>query len=347
MQTAAWWQHAMNTQLASWAELRHDNLLYAKQSYTGGVVCSYPEAYLEPVPELYRRIKTYADSAGTSLAALHPGMTRAITHFKILSAVADTLTGIAFRELQGIPLQGFQRTFLHSVLYQSSTMCGAPPDGWYIRIHYTVVADVHTIPTDEYGSMVGWVLHAGTGPINMAVVEAQLPDGRMAAFAGPVSSYYERMTSGFKRLTDEEWATMYAEAPSARPSLVNLFLADVNGGSRGDGPRLMTAVGQPVEPIPLPARATLSRNYPNPFNGETTLHLVIPPRTGSLAVDLAIYSIQGQCVRRLMKEPLPEGTYSVRWDGKNDSGGPAASGMYFGILRSADGLQVQKVVLIR
>ena len=36
MTTAAWWQEKMNTQLGSWSELRHDNVLYAKQSYTGG-----------------------------------------------------------------------------------------------------------------------------------------------------------------------------------------------------------------------------------------------------------------------------------------------------------------------
>jgi len=42
MKTAAFWQQKMNTQLSSWTELRHDNLLYAKQSYTGGTVCSYP-----------------------------------------------------------------------------------------------------------------------------------------------------------------------------------------------------------------------------------------------------------------------------------------------------------------
>ncbi len=42
MNTAAFWQQKLNTQLASWAELRHDNLLYAKQSYTGVPICSYP-----------------------------------------------------------------------------------------------------------------------------------------------------------------------------------------------------------------------------------------------------------------------------------------------------------------
>ena len=60
MQTAAWWQQKMNTQLASWAQLRHDNLLYAKPSYSGGVSCSFPEAYVEPFPEFYGRLAAFA-----------------------------------------------------------------------------------------------------------------------------------------------------------------------------------------------------------------------------------------------------------------------------------------------
>ncbi len=57
MQTAAWWQQKMNTQLASWTELRHDNLLYAKQSYTGGVTCYYPYSFVEPIPEFYNTLR--------------------------------------------------------------------------------------------------------------------------------------------------------------------------------------------------------------------------------------------------------------------------------------------------
>ena len=62
MQTAAWWQQKMNAQLSSWIELRHDNLLYAKQSYTGGVVCSYPYGYVEPVPQFFNSIKILAEN---------------------------------------------------------------------------------------------------------------------------------------------------------------------------------------------------------------------------------------------------------------------------------------------
>jgi hypothetical protein len=50
MKTAAYWQQKMNTQLSTWTELRHDNLLYAKQSYSGGTICSYPYSFVEPFP---------------------------------------------------------------------------------------------------------------------------------------------------------------------------------------------------------------------------------------------------------------------------------------------------------
>lgn len=357
MRTAAWWQHAMNTQLASWAELRHDNLLYAKQSYTGGVVCAYPDAYLEPVPDLYRAIKTYADSARVALASLYPGMARAIKYFSSLSSVADTLAGIAVRELGGEAPEEAERVFLRSVVYRSSSMCGTPLDGWYPRIHYDgdaatyqedmVVADVHTVPTDASGSWVGWVLHAGTGPVNMAIIQVRLPDGRRVALAGPVMSYYEHMTSGFKRLTDKEWRTMYAQPPSARPSLVNIFLADASGGSRGSGPMLLTGIEVPGDEPAVPLHIDLSQGYPNPFNGETTLRIEIPPGIGPVNAELFVVSVHGQCVRRLFAGPLGSGSYSVRWDGRNDQGRETASGVYMAMLRSGDGVLVRKLVLIR
>src|SRR5262249_14153098 len=44
--TEAWGRRLLNAQLASWAEERHDTILYAKQSYSSGVVCQFPDAYV-------------------------------------------------------------------------------------------------------------------------------------------------------------------------------------------------------------------------------------------------------------------------------------------------------------
>ena len=54
--TEAWGRRTLNTQLASWAELRHDTILYAKQSYTGGAGCEFPDALVEPSPEFFARL---------------------------------------------------------------------------------------------------------------------------------------------------------------------------------------------------------------------------------------------------------------------------------------------------
>ena len=42
--TEGWGRRLVNTQLGSWSELRHDTILYAKQSYTAGMVCEFPDA---------------------------------------------------------------------------------------------------------------------------------------------------------------------------------------------------------------------------------------------------------------------------------------------------------------
>src|SRR5262249_6599535 len=48
MRTRAWALKTVNAQLASWTELRHDTVLYAKQPYTGEILCSYPFGFVEP-----------------------------------------------------------------------------------------------------------------------------------------------------------------------------------------------------------------------------------------------------------------------------------------------------------
>src|SRR4030042_3787254 len=64
MRTGAWQDKEINTALASWAELRHDTILYAKQSYTPRLTSAPgpppPQkplvGYIEPVPEFYARM---------------------------------------------------------------------------------------------------------------------------------------------------------------------------------------------------------------------------------------------------------------------------------------------------
>ena len=193
----------------------------------------------------------------------------------------------------------------------------------------------------------GWVVHAGTGPVDLAVVVTELPSGEATAFIGPVLSYYEQVSTNFKRFTDEEWETAYALAPSFRPSFVNLYLADGTGGSCGDGPSLLTGMSPQGSSASLPAALVLEQNFPNPFNSTTVIPFLISGALADAKVELFIYNLQGQVVRRLLSARLPSGAYTTRWDGATDNGEPVASGVYFYKVKVGGYAVSKKLVLLK
>jgi hypothetical protein len=79
------------------------------------------------------------------------------------------------------------------------------------------------------------------------------------------------------------------------------------------------AAGNPVEGLEV-------QNFPNPFNPETTIKYDLFSDT---QVNIQIFDIQGKRIRSLLDEYQTSGIQSIRWDGKNDSGSPVPSGVYF------------------
>ena len=339
MQTAAYWQEKINTQLASWAELRHDNLLYAKQSYTGGFTCSYPYVYVEPIPEFYNNIKTLCEisrdkfnSYNFDSAIIKP---RIVNYFDQFAKTADTLAIIAAKELANTPFSDVEKSFLQRTITEIPD-CVPIYIGWYTKLFYLgngftkqnyIVADVHTVPTDQWGAPLGWIKHAGTGPVNMGVWVADLPGTGKIAFSGPVMSYYEYTTTNFLRLTDDEWLNTYQQTAS-RPDFVNLYLADNSGLSKGSGMVLTGIENTKAEKANMPTTYLTAVNYPNPFNPSTVICYTIPKEYANKKTELSVYNITGELVKKLVDNELPAGTYYTRWDGKNSMGASAASGIY-------------------
>ncbi|NMB80513.1 MAG: DUF3160 domain-containing protein [Ignavibacteria bacterium] len=255
----------------------------------------------------------------------------------------DTLHSVSVKELTGIEFTLAEKSFLKKVLYKIDG-CGKNVTGWYPKLLFDVpgllefgdkrdyiVADFHTAPSDEYGALVGYVKHAGTGPINLMIVTTELPGVGMVAFAGPVYSYYEYTTLNFKRLNDDEWKSTYLSKAN-RPDWVNVYLTDVNGYSLGEGGKLITGIENRSN-YEIPLELITVTNYPNPFNPETTIHFNIPINYSNSLVELSIYDIQGRVIKKLLKESLPTGSYYIKWNGKNDNGLLASSGIYFYSLR--------------
>ncbi len=94
----------------------------------------------------------------------------------------------------------------------------------------------------------------------------------------------------------------------------------------------------------VPKAFSLAQNYPNPFNPSTQISFQIT-RSGKLR--LSIYNSVGQKIRDLIHEERPAGSYSVTWDGRNESGNYVSSGIYLYRLESPEGSRSRKMLFLK
>jgi hypothetical protein len=95
---------------------------------------------------------------------------------------------------------------------------------------------------------------------------------------------------------------------------------------------------------PAPSTVTLQQNYPNPFNPSTLITFGSPEERH---LELRIYNAMGMAVRTLVDEVLAAGTYTIEWDGRDDSGQPLSSGVYLYMIRAGSDHMERKMVLTR
>jgi hypothetical protein len=91
----------------------------------------------------------------------------------------------------------------------------------------------------------------------------------------------------------------------------------------------------------------LFQNHPNPFNPVTAITYEIPASMGEIPVTLVVYNVEGRRVRTLVNAEQPGGVYRVEWDGRNDTGDPASSGVYFYVLKAGPQVVKKKMLLLK
>lgn len=221
MQTEAWQDKELNTALASWAELRHDTILYAKQSYTPRLTAAPPPpkpllGYIEPVPDFYARMLDLTTMTRKGLSRLSALSPQESDRLENLESVLDRALSIAISELEGKELTDddydFIRDFGSSL---ENIIVGVEAEGK----ETTIVADVHTDTNAPEE-----VLEEGVGYVDLVLVAYKVPDGRIIIGAGPTLSYYEFKQPIDNRLTDEQWKQMLksGQAPP-RPAWTSSF----------------------------------------------------------------------------------------------------------------------------
>jgi hypothetical protein len=236
VRTKAWAMRNLNTQLGSWAQLRHDTILYVKQSYTSTTLCYYPAGYVEPLPHFWARFEKMATRAADLIAKtpfpertiekpvsatnkvpinLKWVQTRQTQHFQNFARQLAILKGIAEKEVEGKELTKDETQFLEKLVEIQFRGSGGPfYRGWYFSLFYkgptdgdkwdAIVADVHTDVPDSVAGDPGCVLHQGVGNVDLMLVAIDSGKDRMV-YAGPVFSHYEFEMPGVSRKSDSEW----------------------------------------------------------------------------------------------------------------------------------------------
>ena len=247
MQSNAWLDKQLNSSLGSWAELKHDTILYAKQVYAelggGGYWPPQPKeavGYVEPVPEFYARLSALAAMTRDGLQERELLSEKDADSLKRIINLADAFQLMAEKELRGEPLtsdEAYLVRFYGGELEHLVMASGDTDDEEDVfaqpymeeQPQAAIIADVATAP--DYvrdGVPDPTVLEEGVGRIDelYAVVPAVAEDGSvfLQVAKGGVFSYYEFPWPADDRLTDEKWRQMLddGQAPD-RPSWNETF----------------------------------------------------------------------------------------------------------------------------
>jgi len=240
-QTEAYRDRQLNTSLASWAALRHNTILYAKQSYmelTAGAGSGIggtkppplPEGFVEPLPEFFAYMLATAVMAYRGLEDLGVLTEKSGKRLSSLIEILSRLSEICEYQVANKKLSEEDNRFLHNFPGELKKVIGKVKplkelqeerNHWKILtvgdvvgdaegLETTIIADVHTDPNSKK------CLEEGSGYLDYMLVAYKRPYGDIVLAVGPVLSYYEFKHPMKDRLTDEEWRKMLKtdDAPS-------------------------------------------------------------------------------------------------------------------------------------
>jgi len=221
MTNQAWLDKSLNASLGSWAELRHDTILYAKQS---GMECGgdgeeppMPKGYVEPNVEFYTRLLwlTKASKAGLDSRELLTDRIR--EKFGDFEDMLTFLRDVSVKELTGQKLTTAEyhqiRVYGASQEMLTLSVIEGGASRWYeitseADKDMAVIADVHT-GGDK-------CLEEGVGYANEIYVVVPI-EGKLYLTRGAVFSYHEFIHPLRDRLTDEKWQKMLKEGTAPPP----------------------------------------------------------------------------------------------------------------------------------
>jgi len=213
MQSAVWEAKQTSTALSSWAQLRHNAILAASQTYARlACIVEPPPAIVEANPAFFDAMAYLSDRLSEKLIENGGIGQRSSSDLTEFTNECRLFSQAAAHQLEGR---------LAEDLSNRVSKFGEWLEKFDIQTG-PVIADV---ATGEYGE----VLHAAAGMFRPIIV---IPDpDHPTAYYGWTQSYYEIVCRNGERLTDEAWEKMSSAkyAVPQRPSWTSLFVAPLDG----------------------------------------------------------------------------------------------------------------------
>lgn len=212
MKNPAWGKKSLVSALGSWTELRHDTLLYTKQSYAelggGGARLptppAVPKGYVEPNLNFFTRLKALNKMTVDGLASRNLIDEDTENKFENFGRALDFFQSMVISELSDeiIPDETYEKLRTYIGLYFPSILW--PTSGGLLtekERRTGLVADVHTDVKKEQ------ILYEAIGsPATIYVAVKDKNGSRITR--GLVYSYYEFTAPLTQRITDYDWQNM-------------------------------------------------------------------------------------------------------------------------------------------
>jgi hypothetical protein len=227
MRTPAWASKALQSGFGSYAELKHDTILYAKQSFAeGDVPTLYPEPprnWVEPEPVAFARLVSAVTLMRNGLAErdLLTNQARGLLTTEL--DLFGFFERIAKDELAGRPISAKDNKRLRYIGGEFEAIWWRTGD---LSPHGQPGMDSGEEIVADISSSAKGVLEIGTGKIDQIYVLVPDDQGNFQLAVGGVYSYYEFLNPPGQRLTDKEWRGLLnsGKAPT-RPDWEKVFSA--------------------------------------------------------------------------------------------------------------------------
>jgi subtilisin family serine protease len=321
-----------------------DSVLAVGAARLDGTIASFSS----PGPTADGRIKPDFCALGVAVPAASPSVDTGYVAVSGTSLACPLAAGVAALLLQRAP--GLTPWQVREALRETASRAALPDNdfGWGILDAAAAL--------DYYGPHITHVALADTLPPAIGYPVGCRIGDRLPLVPAALQLFWRADAGAWQAfpLAPAGTDSFFAALPAAVPGTTleyYLAAADAAGiaarypATGAAAPLRVVIAGAQTDADDLPAaRTALLAVLPNPFNPRAEIRYILA-RAGRATV--RVHDARGAVIRTLLAADLPAGAGAVVWDGRDDAGNPAASGVYVCRLATDRLTHTRRLTLVR